>query len=131
MNNAALIFSLVTLILTVIVVLVLIILGTRTADKLGNLEYSLETRKLYMGGSIIVALCGAFMVAMGMLFFSGLENGEVGKHVFDKPTVVLPPIGMLILGYYFGSSNISYSKSNKDPQDTTIRGEVHDKQRDM
>jgi hypothetical protein len=104
MSDPAAIFSILTLFLTFVVAMTMILQGTRAADKQANPDLSLETRKLYLAGAIVAALCAGFTIAMGMCFFADGSKAEIGKEVFDQAKIVIPPIVTLILGYYFGSA---------------------------
>lgn len=87
----------------VVIVLTLIVLGTKSASVQQNGPDALETRRLYLGGSVATGL--GFLLTISMLMAYCGENKEEGMKVFDTMKVILPPIITLVLGYYFGSAN--------------------------
>ena len=80
----------------------------------GNTLPVLECHKLYLAFGVLFAV--AIMLALGAGFYALLDapagsSDHPGKQIFDTLSKSLVPVITLVLGYYFGSAQVS-SKSS-------------------
>ena len=75
-----------------------------------------ETRRLAFASIVLSGLGLIFVFVVGVYFF--MPAPEIGKEfpakdIFESAKTIIPPIITLVLGYYFGQSNIEIGKNAK------------------
>jgi hypothetical protein len=75
-------------------------------------------RRMVLGSGILLGLGSLFALSMAMCYWAspgaGCERYPVAKDLFDAVKVILPPIAMAIIGFYFGTRVSSGSESKGD-----------------
>jgi len=75
-----------------------------------------ETRRLAFTSIVLSGLGLIFVFVVGVYFF--MPAPDVGKEfpakdIFESAKTIIPPIITLVLGYYFGQSNIESGKNTE------------------
>ncbi len=80
--------------------------------KVGTMQ-KFEMSKLYFAASILAFLAYIMILAMIFYAFGPTVNPpaeSAGKNIFDACISVIPPIVTLIIGFYFGASQVAVSQ---------------------
>lgn len=109
--DKAFIFSFLILVITGVIIIVI-------WDPSNGIDN--DTRLLYVAAGILVGLGLIFILAMGMYYWDKEPTSELttqpGRDIFKACVKIIPPIVMLVIGYYFGASSHDQSKTKEISQ---------------
>jgi len=86
-----------------------------------------NARLIYVAAGILVGLGLIFILAMGMYYWDKEptpgQTTQPGKDIFKSCVKIIPPIAMLVIGYYFGASshNLASDQPNKQATDNKAK----------
>jgi glucan phosphoethanolaminetransferase (alkaline phosphatase superfamily) len=122
--NPVLFFSLGLLSIAFLIFLVLYF--NRDQGKAAIEKGQFEFQRLNFAAVILMGLALVFLESMAMYYWSPPSQVEVGKNIFETCKTVIPPIITLVLGYYFGRSDLSQASQDKNRENTSEKKKPED-----
>lgn len=76
-----------------------------------------EYYRMYFAYGVLVAIAVLLVLAAALYFLAGSNGASqnpAGKEIFDSFIKILPPIATLVIGYYFGTTQVNKPTAEKN-----------------
>jgi membrane protease YdiL (CAAX protease family) len=103
--------------LVIVFFIFLVLYFNRDQGKVAIENGQFEFQRLNFAAVILMGLALVFLESMAMYYWSPPGQSEVGKNIFETCKTVIPPIITLVLGYYFGRSDLSQASQVNPKED--------------